>query len=97
MFPGVNIMCQNTNASIIAAGQSNKIATRSELLMFFWGSCLGFKYEFCNRSDLWSTRLKSKYKMKHQFGSLTDIKEEDRTTSNIIKDSCPINQLNKAT
>jgi Transposase IS4 len=67
-------MWQNTNASIEASGQLTKTATRTELLKFIGVIVLSTKYEFCNRSDLWSVRSKSKYEMTPQFGTLTGMK-----------------------
>jgi hypothetical protein len=73
MFPGLNIMWQNTNASIIAAGQPNKTATRTE--KFIGVIVSSIQYKFINQSDLWSARSKSKYEMTHQFGTLTGMKQ----------------------
>jgi Transposase IS4 len=74
MFPVLNLMWQHTNASIEASGQPTKTATRTELLKYIGVIVLSTKYEFCNQSDLWSARSKSKYEMTPQFGTLTGMK-----------------------
>jgi Transposase IS4 len=76
MFPALNLMWQNTNASIVEAGMPNKVATRTELIIFTGVILFSTKYKFGNRSNLRSARSKSKYKMTPQRGNLTGMRRQ---------------------
>ena len=75
MYPtaALNIMHQATNDNIKRNSNNNMTATKQELLKFIGIIILSTKYDWNDRSNLWSTTNASKYEMAPNFGEKTGM------------------------